>query len=82
MLLFTRNTLGYVGLRCDECADARDAGPLEALKQLGWQVGREDHGQDLCPQCNPACPVGTGLGRRDTDRTEDDSLHPSELEFS
>jgi hypothetical protein len=82
MLLFKRDTLEYVGLRCDECADARDAGPLDVLRQLGWQVGIADDGHDLCPQCNPAHPVGTGLGRRDTERGEDDAVHPSELECS
>ncbi len=79
MLLFKRNTLGYVGLRCDACADARDAGPLDVLRALGWQVGRENIGEDLCPQCNPGYPVGTGMGRRDTERVEDDALQPSEL---
>lgn len=81
MLLFTRNTLGYVGLRCDECADARDAGPLSVLGQLGWRVGREHDDPDLCPQCNPAHPVGTALGRRDTDRLWEDAMDASELEL-
>lgn len=77
MLPFKRNTLGYVGLRCDECADARHAGPLDVLQQLGWQVGRDDAGADLCPQCNPAHPIGVGLGRRDTERAADEALQPS-----
>ena len=79
MLLFKRNTLGYIGLRCDQCADAHDAGPLDVLRTLGWQVGRENAGDDLCPQCNPAHPIGTPMGRRDTERCEDDVLEPSEL---
>ncbi len=79
MLLFKRNTLEYVGLRCDRCADARDAGPLDVLRQLGWQVRRNDEGDDVCPQCNPDHPVGTTLGRRDTERTQDDSLHPCKV---
>lgn len=82
MLLFKRNTLGYVGLRCDQCADSRDAGPLDVLQQLGWQIVRDDNGDDLCPQCNPAHPVGTGLGRRDTERpSEDEALHHSKPEL-
>ena len=79
MLLFERNTLGYVGLCCDVCADARDAGPPDILRTLGWQVGRENVGEDLCPQCNPDHPIGTAVGRRDTERSADDVLHPSEL---
>lgn len=80
MLLFQRNSLSYVGLQCDACADARDAGTLEVLRELGWQVGREETGDDLCPQCNPAHPVGNALGRRDTERIGEDAMAPSELD--
>ncbi len=72
MLLFKRNTLGYLGLRCDECADAADAGPLDVLQTLGWNVRTDENSQDLCPQCNPAHPIGNPDGRRDTERAEDE----------
>jgi hypothetical protein len=71
MLLFKRNTLGYLGLRCDECADARDAGPIDVLHALGWHVRSDENGQDLCPQCNPAHPVGQRAGRRSAARADD-----------
>jgi hypothetical protein len=79
MLLFQRNSLNYVGLQCDSCADARDAGMLEDLRELGWRVGREDTGDDLCPQCNPGYPIGTARGRRDTERVGEDAVSPSAL---
>ncbi len=82
MLLFKRNSIGYIGLQCDECADACDAGPLDVLRELGWQVGRGHDGDDLCPQCNPAHPVGSGFGRRDTERVEDEALYPPKAALS
>lgn len=82
MLRFKRNTLGYLGLSCDGCADARDAGPLDVLRQLGWHVRTDDNARDLCPQCNPAHPVGNAAGRRDTERTEDESLSEVEAQPS
>lgn len=72
MLLFKRNTLEYLGLSCDRCADARDAGPLDVLRTLGWQVAATNEDEDLCPQCNPAHPVGNAGGRRDTERADDE----------
>ncbi len=74
MLLFKRNTLGYLGLCCDGCADDRDAGPLDVLRQLGWHVRTDENSKDLCPQCNPAHPVGSADARRDTERTDDEGV--------
>jgi hypothetical protein len=71
MLVFQRNTLGYLGLRCDACSDARDAGPIDVLQELGWHVRADDNDQDLCPQCNPAHPVGRRVGRRTVERAQD-----------
>jgi len=70
VLLFRRNTLGYLGLRCDECADARDAGPLDVLQALGWRVRSDENSKDLCPQCNPVHPVGGRTGRRSLQRVD------------
>jgi hypothetical protein len=71
MLLFRRNTLEYVGVRCDECADARDSGPPSDLAKLGWKIGHEHGSVDLCPQCNPEHPVGRRELRRSADRAEE-----------
>jgi hypothetical protein len=71
VLLFKRNTLGYLGLRCDECADARDSGPMDILQSLGWHVRSDENDRDLCPQCNPAHPVGRRVGRRSVARSEE-----------
>lgn len=71
MLLFKRSTLGYLGLRCDGCADARDAGPLDVLQSLGWHVRDDENSQDLCPQCNPIHPIGDRTGRRGVERGAD-----------
>lgn len=63
-------------MRCDECTDARDAGPLGVLLALGWHVRTNENPEDLCPQCNPAHAVGSALGRRDTERENERAVAP------
>jgi hypothetical protein len=70
VLLFRRNAVDYFGVVCDDCADARDAGSRDNLVSLGWHLRSDDHPQDLCPQCNPAHPVGERAERRSVERAE------------
>jgi hypothetical protein len=71
VLLFRRNAVDYIGVVCDECADARDAGSSENLVSLGWHLRSDDRPQDLCPQCNPVHPVGGRGDRRSSERAEE-----------